>query len=97
MPGSLVGDPAVTQEYHPVGPRGELCVVGDHNRGHPAVLARLVHQTHDRLGVARVERAGGLVGQQQPALSDHGAGDRHPLPFAARQLVWVALGPLGQP
>ena len=30
----LVDDPAVTQEDDPVGPRGQLGVVGDDDRGH---------------------------------------------------------------
>ena len=51
---------------------------------------------HDCLGVDRVERAGGLVGQQQPPLPDHGAGDRHPLALAAGQLVRIAVGLVGQ-
>src|SRR5690606_31720329 len=35
----------------------------------------------------RVERTGGLVGQQQPAVADEGARDRHPLTFAAGEVV----------
>jgi len=37
-----------------------------------------VDQAHDRLAVGRVERAGGLVGEQQAPVADHGTGDRHP-------------------
>ena len=53
-------------------------------------------QAHHRLAVGRVEGTGGLVGQQQVALADHGPGDRHPLAFAAGQLVGEVRGPIGQ-
>ena len=64
-------------------------------RGHPA-LARVVHQAHHGFAVDRVQCAGRLVGQQQPAFADDGAGDRHALPFAAGQLVGVASARVGQ-
>ena len=44
-------------------------------------------QTHDGLAVHGVERAGRLVGEQQPALADDRPGDRDPLALAARELV----------
>ena len=53
-------------------------------------------QAHHGLAVHRVERAGGLVGQQQAPLAHHGPGDRDALALATRQLVGVAAGPLGQ-
>ena len=92
----LVGHPAVAQEHHPVRPGRELRVVRHHDRGHPGVLARVVEQAHHRLGVDRVERAGRLVGQQQPPFAHHRPRDRDPLPFAARHLVRVVGGALGQ-
>ena len=58
---------------------------------------RLADQPHHRLAVDRVQRAGRLVGQQQAPLADDRAGDRHPLPLAAGQLVGEPVGPLGQP
>ena len=61
----------------------------------PRLHAR-VDQPHDRLAVGRVQRARRLVGQQQPVLADHGAGDGHPLPLAAGQLVGEVLGPVAQ-
>ena len=52
-------------------------------------------QAHDGLAVHGVERAGRLVGEQQPALADDRSGDRDPLALAARQLVGEAIGALG--
>src|ERR1700750_673906 len=78
----LVGSPPVPQEHHPVGPRSQLRVVGDHHRGH-AALARGVDQPHDPLAVDRIERPRGLVGTEQVGLPDHGPGYGHPLPLAA--------------
>src|SRR5689334_4243427 len=57
----LFHDAAVEQVDRAAGVAGEARVVGDHaDRG--AVLVQLLQQLHDRLRVARVEVAGGLVG-----------------------------------
>ena len=53
-------------------------------------------QPHDRLSVDRVERARGLVGEQDVAVADDGAGDRGPLALATRQLVGEPVGQLDQ-
>ena len=53
-------------------------------------------QAHDGLGVGGVERAGGLVGQEQLSPPDHGPGDGDPLALAARQLVGVVRRPVLQ-
>ena len=92
----LVDDSAVAQEDHAVGPRGELGVVGHHDGGQAAVAGR-EDQAHDGLGVGGVERAGGLVGQEQLAVAHDGAGDGDPLALATRQLVGVVRRPVGQP
>jgi len=70
--------------------------VGHHHRGH-APLASLVQQPHHLTGVHRVQRAGRLVGQQQPAVPHHRTGDRYPLPLAAGQLVGEPARPVGHP
>ena len=54
-------------------------------------------ETHDAFAVDRVQRSAGLVGEQQPALADDGAGDCHPLSLTTGQLVRVAPRPIGQP
>ncbi len=92
----LVDDPAVAQEDHAVGPRGELGVVG-HDHGGQAAMAGGEDQAHDGLGVGGVERARGLVGQEELAVAHHGAGDGDPLALATRQLVGVARRPVLQP
>ena len=53
-------------------------------------LARGADHAHHRLAVGRVQRAGRLVGEQQVPVTDHRAGDRHPLSLAAGQLIRVA-------
>ncbi len=62
----------------------------------PAVAGRQ-DQAHDGLGVGGVERAGGLVGQEQLSPADHGPGDGNPLALPARQLVGVVRRPVLQP
>ena len=92
----LVDDSAVAQEDHAVGPRGELGVVGHHHGGQAPVAGRQ-DQAHDGFGIGRVERAGGLVGQQELALTDHRPGDGDPLALAPRQLVGVGRRPVLEP
>ena len=87
----MVDHAAVAQEHDAVGPRGELGVVGDDHAGH-AALARVADEPDHVFAVDRVERAGRLVGEQQAALADHGARDRHTLALAAGQLFGVAVG-----
>ena len=91
-PGGLAGHPPVAQDYHAVGPGGQLRVVSHHHRGH-APLAGLVQQPHHLVRVHRVQRAGRLVGQQQAAVPHHRAGDGDPLPLAAGQLIGEPAGP----
>jgi hypothetical protein len=68
--------------------------VGDDHAGHPAVGGR-AQQAHHAFPVDGVERAGGLVGEQQGALADDRPGDRDPLALAAGELVRVAVRALG--
>ena len=78
--------------------RGDVLVVGDHHdRG--AGRMQLLEQREDGLPGGLVEVAGGLVGQDDRRLPDQGAGDRHPLPLADRDLGRVALaaGQRGRP
>ena len=90
----LVDDAPVAQEHDPVGPRRQLGLVRHDHAGH-AARADLAQQAHHGLAVDRVERAGRLVGQQQPAVADHGAGDGHPLTLAAGELVREVVGAVG--
>ena len=82
----VVDEPAVAEEDDPVGPRGQLGVVGDHDAG-DAAPAGSQHEPHDALAVDGVEGPGGLVRQQQPPVADHRPGDRHSLALTAGQLV----------
>ena len=81
-PARLVDDPAVPEEHHPVGPGGQLGIVGDDHRGHTATAGG-EQESHHRLAVDRIEGARGLVGQQQTPVAYDGAGDRDPLALAA--------------
>ena len=63
---------------------GQLRVVGDHD--HQAVLGHLLQQLHHLDGGLGVQRAGGLVGQEDVRIVDQGPGDGHPLHLPARHL-----------
>ena len=92
----LVHDPAVAQEDDAIGPRGQLGIVGHHDGGHAAVAGG-EDQAHHDLCIGGVERAGGLVGQEQTTFAHHGAGDGDALALTARQHVGVVRRPVLQP
>ena len=46
-------------------------------------------------GVHRVRGTRRLVGEQEPAVTDHRAGDRHALALPAGQLIGEMVSPLG--
>ncbi len=54
-------------------------------------------QLDDDAAGGAVEIAGGLVGQQQPGCGDEGAGDRHALLLAARELRRIMQEPRAEP
>ena len=92
----VVDGSPVTDEDHPVGPRGEVGVVGDHDRGDAALAGVEDHPHHD-LAVGRVERTRWLVGEEELALADHGSSDGDPLALTAGELIGVVPGAIGQP
>ena len=66
-------------------------VVGDEQVGEAALAAQVDQQIEDLRLDRHVQRRGRLVQQHDLGLQDQGAGDRHPLPLAARELVRVAV------
>ena len=68
---------------------GQFRVVGDHD--HEAVLGHFLQQLHDLNARLTVQRAGGLVGQQDVGVVDEGAGDGHALHLAAGHLGGVLV------
>ncbi len=65
---------------------GEARIVRHHADRRPLAV-QILEEGHDRLAVARVEVARRLVGEQDAGLADQGAGDRHPLLLAPRELA----------
>jgi len=61
-------------------------IVG-HDDRRDALLTGPADHLHHCLPVRRVERTRRLVGEEQVALTDDGAGDRDPLAFSSRELV----------
>ena len=90
----LVDDQAVAQEDDPVGPGRVPGLVGDQHPGGAGVAAA-AQQAQDLLAGVGVERAGRLVGQDQPPLADDRAGDGDPLLLAAGHLVGEPVGQVG--
>ena len=60
--------------------------MGDEERGQAEPALQPPDLELQLLAQLAVERAEGLVEQQQPRAEDHGAGERHPLLLPAREL-----------
>ena len=70
-------------------------VVGDEEHADGAFGLQLLEQVHDLRLDAHVERAGGLVEDEQRRIVGERGGDHHALLHAAAELVRVALGRAG--
>ena len=90
----ILHDVAVEEVDDAVGVARVALRVGDHHDG-GALLVELGEQVHHLLAVLAVEVAGGLVGEDELGVGDHGAGDGHTLLLSARQLLREVLGPVG--
>ena len=87
----IAGDLAVDEvDGAPGVTSGQLRAVRDQDQGLPAGV-EVQQQLPERLPVGGIQRPSRLVGQQQGRGVHQGAGDRHPLPFPARQATRVAV------
>ena len=83
-------DAPVTEAQDPPGITGHVGLVGDDD-DRDAAAVQVLEQGHDLHARARVEGAGGLVGQDENRLVDEGARDRDALLLAARELRGVMV------
>ena len=65
--------------------------MGDEHDGGPELARQGGQHLDDLVAVQRVERTGRLVGEQQPALADDGAGDGDALLLPTGEVVGVAV------
>ena len=75
---------------------GDVVLVGDQD-DRAALGVQLLEQAEHVGGRARVEVAGGLVGEDHRRFGHERAGDRDALLLAARQLTGPVVGPVGEP
>jgi hypothetical protein len=75
---------------------GQIDVVHVHDHRDAVLAAQVAHQRHDLHRGARVQRRGGLVGQQQRRLLHQRARDAHALALAARERIGAPVGEPGQ-
>ena len=95
-PGRVAGllDAAALHHDDPVGAiRRDAEVVGDEEHRGAVFPAQLVDQVEHAPLHRDVERAGGLVGDDERRFQRHRNGDEHPLAHAARQLVRILPRP----
>ena len=92
-----MADPPVDEGDGAVGPRPDGAVVADDDHRHAEVVAQAEEQVEHALGGGRVERSGGLVGEQQAWLVGERARHGDALALAARQLGGTVLGAVGEP
>src|SRR6185436_8361290 len=94
--GRVVGEHlAVAQMHLPPGVRRDVGLVS-HQHHRVPLGVELVEQRHDLGRGCRVEVAGRLVGEEDRRVVDQGAGDRHALALAARQLVGIVVHAVAQ-
>ena len=79
-----------------VGVTGGDRVVGDHDDRLAQLVDRPAHEAEDLGARARVEVAGGLVGEDDVGLAGQGPGHGHALLLAARQLAGTVPQAVGQ-
>src|SRR5690242_10006450 len=82
----LVDDGAVGEEHDAVGVSRCDRVVGDHHDGLAEVVDRLAHEGEDLRTRARVEVAGGLVGEDDRRLAQQRTADGDALLLTTREL-----------
>ena len=87
----LVEQLAVLDEQDAVGVGGRDRVVRDHHDGGMQLRVQHLEGFKEDGGVARIERAGGLVGKDQLRVGDDGARRGHALTLAARHLARIFL------
>ena len=86
------GHPSAVEQHHAIGVLGrERQVVHRRDHGEATVLAEFGHQLQRLLLVADVERAGGLVEQQDVGLREQHGGERDAHAPAAGELRAGAL------
>ena len=71
--------------------------MGDHEHGDAPVAVEAADQFHDLHAGARVQVAGGLVGEQHRGFGDDRPGDGHPLLLAAGEFARGVFLPAGKP
>src|SRR5260370_13646834 len=74
----------------------ELRAVSDDDQDGLLQRVKIQQRRHDVFGRCPVEVAGRLVAQEQTRPAAEGAGDRDPLPLAARELRRTLLATIGQ-
>ena len=94
----LVGhDAAVAEADEPRSVLGDVVLVRDEQDGDAALLVQALEDAHDLDAGARVEVAGGFVGQDDRRLVDQRAGDGDALLLAAGELVRHVVIALAEP
>lgn len=83
---AVVDDPAILQTDDAVGLHGDGIVVGDEDDGVALLMQLLQHPQHFAAGV-RVQRAGGLVGQDDRRVAHQRPRDGNALLLAAGELI----------
>jgi hypothetical protein len=83
--------PAVENDHTMAKPTGDGQIVGHKNHGQPKLALELAQEAqYLRLNFG-VEHAHAFITDQNLGFQSQGAGDRHPLLLAARELFWEAV------
>src|SRR5579884_2880385 len=82
---------AVAKMNVAAGVRGDIGLVRDHDHGDARFTVKPLEDGHDFDAGARVERARGLIGENDPRLVDQRARDRHALLLPTGKLARMML------
>ena len=93
----LADQDAVFQRVDAVAELGHLGVVGHHDHGDPALVAKGAEVVHDHPAGAGVKGPGGFVRQKDAGIVHHGAGDGHTLLLAPGKTVAAVMDAGGEP
>ena len=95
--GELTGQPSVGKQHDAVGARCSPGIVGDHDDGLTEFIDRGAQDVQHLFTGARVEVAGGLVGDEHIGLGDECTGKSDSLLLPAGELVRPVAQTLAQP
>src|ERR1700726_4081846 len=84
--GGAIDHHTIAHVEHAIAVCGRVWIMRDHDDGLAKIAVELPKQRKNRLGIFRIQVAGGLVRQHQFGFADDGPGQRNALLLSSRKL-----------